>query len=122
MGDSKSAPNDPQLEMQRLSLALEQGSLRFFQRFDLSSSRYSDAAEVTELAKMAAPFDTRYTTHMRNEVIDCWAVVKVCKSRQIAVCICISPIIRQQARVTGARCVVAAAYRCGAKPRSAGNA
>ena len=69
MGDSKSAPNDPQLqEMQRhVTRALEQGACGFSSGLIYRPGRYSDTAEVTELAKMAAPFDALYTTHMRNE-------------------------------------------------------
>ena len=69
MGDSKSAPNDLQLqEMQRhVTHALEQGACGFSSGLIYRPGRYSDTAEVTELAKMAAPFDALYTTHMRNE-------------------------------------------------------
>ena len=69
MGDSKSTPNDLQLqEMQRhVTHALEQGACGFSSGLIYRPGRYSDTAEVTELAKMAAPFDALYTTHMRNE-------------------------------------------------------
>ena len=69
MGDSKSPPNDLQLqEMQRhVTHALEQGACGFSSGLIYRPGRYSDTAEVTELAKMAAPFDALYTTHMRNE-------------------------------------------------------
>ncbi|MAI10179.1 MAG: D-aminoacylase [Rhodospirillaceae bacterium] len=69
MGDSKSAPSDLQLqEMQRhVTHAIEQGACGFSSGLIYRPGRYSDTAEVTELAKMAAPFDALYTTHMRNE-------------------------------------------------------
>ena len=54
--------------MQRhVTHALEQGACGFSSGLIYRPGRYSDTAEVTELAKMAAPFDALYTTHMRNE-------------------------------------------------------
>ena len=69
MGDSKSAPTDSQLrEMQgHVTHALEQGACGFSSGLIYRPGRFSDTEEVTELAKMAAPFDALYTTHMRNE-------------------------------------------------------
>jgi N-acyl-D-amino-acid deacylase len=69
MGESKQAPNDAQMrEMQdHVTRALEQGACGFSSGLIYRPGRYSDTDEVTELAKMAAPFDALYTTHMRNE-------------------------------------------------------
>ena len=69
MGESKQAPNDVQMrEMQaHVTRALEQGACGFSSGLIYRPGRYSDTDEVTELAKMAAPFDALYTTHMRNE-------------------------------------------------------
>ncbi len=69
MGESKQAPSDAQMtEMQaHVTRALEQGACGFSSGLIYRPGRYSDTDEVTELAKMAAPFDALYTTHMRNE-------------------------------------------------------
>lgn len=69
MGDSKSVPSDLQMaEMQNhVTHALEQGACGFSSGLIYRPGRYSETAEVTELAKMAAPFGALYTTHMRNE-------------------------------------------------------
>ena len=69
MGEDKKAPNDVQMrEMQaHVSRALDQGACGFSSGLIYRPGRYSDTAEVTELAKMAAPYDALYTTHMRNE-------------------------------------------------------
>ena len=69
MGESKQAPNDVQMrEMQaHVTRALEQGACGFSSGLIYRPGRYSNTDEVTELAKMAAPFNALYTTHMRNE-------------------------------------------------------
>ena len=45
----------------------EQGACGFSSGLIYRPGRWSDTEEVTELAKMAAPHDALYTTHMRNE-------------------------------------------------------
>lgn len=69
MGDNKGIPSDSEMQQmqQHVSHALEQGACGFSSGLIYRPGRYSDTAEVTELAKMAAPFDALYTTHMRNE-------------------------------------------------------
>ena len=69
MGDNKGIPSDVEMQQmqQHVSRALEQGACGFSSGLIYRPGRYSDTAEVTELAKMAAPFDALYTTHLRNE-------------------------------------------------------
>jgi N-acyl-D-amino-acid deacylase len=59
------------VELQRMrehvDLALQQGACGFSSGLIYRPGRWSDTEEVTELAKMAAPYDALYTTHMRNE-------------------------------------------------------
>jgi N-acyl-D-amino-acid deacylase len=47
--------------------ALEQGACGFSSGLIYRPGRYSETAEVIELARMAAPHGALYTTHMRNE-------------------------------------------------------
>ena len=69
MGDEKRAPSATELiAMQdHVKRALEQGACGFSSGLIYRPGRYSDTQEVIELAKLAAPHDALYTTHMRNE-------------------------------------------------------
>ncbi|MEC8047958.1 MAG: D-aminoacylase [Pseudomonadota bacterium] len=69
LGQEKRAPTSTELQHMRehVGLALEQGACGFSSGLIYRPGRWSDTEEVTELAKMAAPHDALYTTHMRNE-------------------------------------------------------
>ena len=69
LGEEKRAPTSVELQRMRehVDLALEQGACGFSSGLIYRPGRWSDTGEVTELAKMAAPYDALYTTHMRNE-------------------------------------------------------
>lgn len=69
LGQEKRAPSPTELQCMRdhVSLALEQGACGFSSGLIYRPGRWSATDEVTELAKMAAPYDALYTTHMRNE-------------------------------------------------------
>ena len=69
LGQEKRAPSPAELQRMRehVSLALEQGACGFSSGLIYRPGRWSDTEEVTELAKMAAPHNALYTTHMRNE-------------------------------------------------------
>lgn len=47
--------------------AMEQGACGFSSGLIYRPGKWADTAEVTELAKIAAPYDGIYATHMRNE-------------------------------------------------------
>jgi N-acyl-D-aspartate/D-glutamate deacylase len=68
-GDSQEEPSAGEMrEMQgHVESALEQGACGFSSGLIYRPGRYSGTAEVLELAKLAAPYDALYTTHMRNE-------------------------------------------------------
>ena len=69
MGDERRAPNDQELErmQQHVELAMEQGACGFSTGLVYRPGRWSDTDEILELAKIVAPFDGIYATHMRNE-------------------------------------------------------
>jgi N-acyl-D-aspartate/D-glutamate deacylase len=69
MGNERRAPNDQELERMRqhVELAMEQGACGFSTGLVYRPGRWSDTDEVLELAKIVAPFDGIYATHMRNE-------------------------------------------------------
>ncbi|MFT7651769.1 MAG: N-acyl-D-amino-acid deacylase [Candidatus Azotimanducaceae bacterium] len=69
MGDAKRAPSPAELRQMQdhVALALEQGACGFSSGLIYRPGRYSETEEVIELAKLAAPYDALYTTHMRNE-------------------------------------------------------
>ena len=69
MGNERRAPNDQELErmQQHVELAMEQGACGFSTGLVYRPGRWSDTDEVLELAKIVAPFDGSYATHMRNE-------------------------------------------------------
>ncbi|NOX50399.1 MAG: D-aminoacylase [Gammaproteobacteria bacterium] len=69
MDDEKRAPTSAELSKMQgfVSKALEQGACGFSSGLIYRPGRYSDTEEVIELAKMAAPYEALYTTHMRNE-------------------------------------------------------
>jgi N-acyl-D-amino-acid deacylase len=69
MGAEKRAPTTLEIvQMQEHVVhALEQGVCGFSSGLIYRPGRYSETQEVIELAKMAAPYDALYTTHMRNE-------------------------------------------------------
>ena len=69
MGNERRAPNDQELErmQQHVELAMEQGACGFSTGLVYRPGRWSDTDEVLELAKIVAPFDGIYATHMRNE-------------------------------------------------------
>lgn len=69
MGNERRAPNDRELErmQQHVELAMEQGACGFSTGLIYRPGRWSDTEEVLELAKVVAPFDGIYATHMRNE-------------------------------------------------------
>lgn len=69
MGGDKRAPTAGEMtQMQsHVSTALEQGACGFSSGLIYRPGRYSATEEVIELARMAAPYDALYTTHMRNE-------------------------------------------------------
>ena len=51
----------------KVSEAMAQGACGFSTGLIYRPGRWSDTAEVIELARAAQPFDALYTTHMRNE-------------------------------------------------------
>ena len=69
MGNERRAPNDQELErmQQHVELAMEQGACGFSTGLVYRPGRWSDTDEILELAKIVAPFDGIYATHMRNE-------------------------------------------------------
>ena len=69
MGNERRAPKDQELErmQQHVELAMEQGACGFSTGLVYRPGRWSDTDEVLELAKIVAPFDGIYATHMRNE-------------------------------------------------------
>ena len=69
MGIERRAPNDQELErmQQHVELAMEQGACGFSTGLVYRPGRWSDTDEILELAKIVAPFDGIYATHMRNE-------------------------------------------------------
>ena len=56
---------------EHVSLALEQGACGFSSGLIYRPGRWSDTEEVTELAKMAAPYDALYTTPCVTKAIVC---------------------------------------------------
>jgi|TARA_B100000315_G_scaffold258503_1_gene310913 N-acyl-D-aspartate/D-glutamate deacylase len=69
MGMSNREPTPAELTSMRdhVELAMQQGACGFSSGLIYRPGRWSQTEEVIELAKMAAPFDALYTTHMRNE-------------------------------------------------------
>ncbi|MFL3021518.1 MAG: amidohydrolase family protein [Candidatus Poriferisodalaceae bacterium] len=69
MGNERRAPDDQELErmQQHVELAMEQGACGFSTGLVYRPGRWSDTDEILELAKVVAPFDGIYATHMRNE-------------------------------------------------------
>lgn len=69
MGLAQREPSRAELDKMRahVELALQQGACGFSSGLIYRPGRWSETAEVIELAKIAAPFDALYTTHMRNE-------------------------------------------------------
>jgi N-acyl-D-amino-acid deacylase len=69
MGTERRAPTDRELErmQQHVELAMEQGACGFSTGLIYRPGRWADTEEVLELAKIVAPFDGIYATHMRNE-------------------------------------------------------
>ncbi len=69
MEDARRAPTDSELAAMQahVARALEQGACGFSSGLIYRPGRYSDTEEIIELAKLAAPYDALYTTHMRNE-------------------------------------------------------
>ncbi len=69
MGMARRAPTDAEIVTMRghVALAIEQGACGFSSGLIYRPGRWSDTAEVTELARAAADHDALYTTHMRNE-------------------------------------------------------
>ena len=51
----------------KVTAAMEQGACGFSTGLIYRPGRWSDTAEVIELARAGQPFDALYTTHMRNE-------------------------------------------------------
>ena len=69
MGAERRAPSDDELDQMRshVELALEQGACGFSTGLIYRPGKWAATEEVTELARLAAPFDAIYATHMRNE-------------------------------------------------------
>jgi N-acyl-D-aspartate/D-glutamate deacylase len=69
MGMQQRAPTPGELAEMRghVERALEQGACGFSTGLIYRPGRWSDTNEVIELARLAAPYDALYTTHMRNE-------------------------------------------------------
>lgn len=69
MGSERRAPEDHELNRMRehVALAMEQGACGFSTGLIYRPGRWSKTDEVLELAKVVAPFDGIYATHMRNE-------------------------------------------------------
>ena len=69
MGSDRRPPSDAELERMRhhVQLAMEQGACGFSSGLIYRPGRWSDTEEVLELAKVIAPYDGIYATHMRNE-------------------------------------------------------
>jgi N-acyl-D-amino-acid deacylase len=69
MGMAQRAPTAAERATMRgyVEQALEQGACGFSTGLIYRPGRWSETEEVIELARLAAPFDALYTTHMRNE-------------------------------------------------------
>ena len=69
MGFEQRGPTPTELARMRahVSEAMAQGACGFSTGLIYRPGRWSDTAEVIELARAAQPFDALYTTHMRNE-------------------------------------------------------
>ena len=69
MGGERRAPTDHELEQmcRHVELAMQQGACGLSTGLIYRPGRWSDTEEVLELAKVVAPFDGIYATHMRNE-------------------------------------------------------
>lgn len=69
MGGERRAPTSDELDRMRghVELAMEQGACGFSSGLIYRPGKWAETDEVTELARMAAPFEGIYATHMRNE-------------------------------------------------------
>jgi N-acyl-D-amino-acid deacylase len=69
MGMAQRAPTSAERAVMRshVERALAQGACGFSTGLIYRPGRWSETEEVIELARLAAPFDALYTTHMRNE-------------------------------------------------------
>jgi N-acyl-D-amino-acid deacylase len=69
MGSSPQPPNGDQLtEMQRrVEQAMKDGAVGFSTGLIYAPGKFSQTAEIIELAKIAAKYDGVYTTHLRDE-------------------------------------------------------
>ncbi len=69
MENAQRAPSPAELDVMRghVERALEQGACGFSSGLIYRPGRYSETEEVIELARLAAPHEALYTTHMRNE-------------------------------------------------------
>jgi N-acyl-D-amino-acid deacylase len=69
MPGERRPPSDDELDRMRshVELAMEQGACGFSSGLIYRPGKWSETEEVTELARMAAPFEGIYATHMRNE-------------------------------------------------------
>lgn len=69
MDSAKTKPDSKQLNQMKghVAAALEQGACGFSTGLIYRPGRYSETDEVIELARLAAPHNALYTTHMRNE-------------------------------------------------------
>ena len=69
LGTERRPPSADELDVMRshVERAMEQGACGFSSGLIYRPGKWADTEEVTELAKMAAPFDGIYATHMRNE-------------------------------------------------------
>jgi len=69
MGLEARAPSAAELQAMRnhVECAMEQGACGFSTGLIYRPGRYSDTAEVIEIARAVQPFGGLYTTHMRNE-------------------------------------------------------
>ncbi len=69
MKGERGAPNDHQLSrmQEHVELAMQQGACGFSTGLIYRPGRWADTEEVLDLAKVVAPFEGIYATHMRNE-------------------------------------------------------
>ncbi|MDG2112885.1 MAG: D-aminoacylase, partial [Actinomycetota bacterium] len=69
MTSERRPPTAGELDRMRghVELAMEQGACGFSSGLIYRPGKWAETEEVTELARMAAPFDGIYATHMRNE-------------------------------------------------------
>ncbi len=68
-GEQKGAPTDAELTTMRaqVRVAMEQGACGLSTGLIYTPGRYSQTAEIIELAREVTPFGGIYATHMRNE-------------------------------------------------------